>query len=116
MENLRLHYAHTLSAWNDRFQTNREHIARLYDDRFCRMWEFYLQSCEAGFRWGGLTVFQLQLAKDIDAVPITRDYMLREEERLRDADAGIQEAPARSVWSVQQSADDRGRIGSRSSH
>ena len=52
MENLRLHYAHTLSAWNDRFQANREHIARLYDDRFCRMWEFYLQSCEAGLSVG----------------------------------------------------------------
>ncbi len=116
MENLRLHYALTLSAWNERAQANRQRIARLYDERFCRMWEFYLQSCEAGFRWGGLSVFQLQLAKNVDALPITRDYMLNEEQRLRDADAGILEAPAHSVWKVPQPADGRGEIGNRSQH
>jgi cyclopropane-fatty-acyl-phospholipid synthase len=98
MENLRLHYAKTLAAWYGRFQENRDRVARLYDERFCRMWEFYLQSCEAGFRWGWLTVFQLQLAKDIAALPITRDYMLREEERLRAIDSGVLEAPAHPVW------------------
>jgi cyclopropane-fatty-acyl-phospholipid synthase len=85
-ENMRLHYAKTLNAWNRRFQANRERIRRLdpkrYDDRFCRMWEFYLQSCEAGFRHSGLTVFQLQLAKRVDALPLTRDYMFEEERRL----------------------------------
>ena len=87
LENLRLHYASTLAAWRKRFDANRDRIALLYDERFCRMWEFYLQSCEAGFRWSGLTVFQLQLTKSIDALPVTRDYMLREEDRLRMADA-----------------------------
>ncbi len=87
LENLRLHYARTLAAWRERFDANRDRIARLYDERFCRMWEFYLQSCEAGFRWSGLTVFQLQLTKSIDALPVTRDYMMGEEDRLRMADA-----------------------------
>ena len=85
-ENLRLHYAATLNEWNRRFQTNRERVHALnpqvYDERFFRMWEFYLQSCESGFRHSGLTVFQLQLAKRVDALPITRDYMLAEERRL----------------------------------
>ncbi len=86
MENLRLHYAETLAAWNRRFQANRAHVAELYDERFCRMWEFYLQACEAAFRWGGLTVFQLQLTRTIDAVPLTRDYIAMEEARLAAAE------------------------------
>jgi len=85
-ENLRLHYASTLNEWNRRFQANRERVRALdqdiYDERFFRMWEFYLQSCESAFRYSGLTVFQLQLAKRIDSLPITRDYMLAEERRL----------------------------------
>jgi cyclopropane-fatty-acyl-phospholipid synthase len=85
-ENLRIHYASTLNEWNRRFQANRERVRELdpvrHDERFCRMWEFYLQSCEAGFLYSGLTVFQLQLAKKIDSLPITRDYMLAEERRL----------------------------------
>jgi cyclopropane-fatty-acyl-phospholipid synthase len=85
-ENLRLHYALTLKEWNRRFQMNRERVRALdprrYDERFCRMWEFYLQSCEAGFRHSGLTVFQLQIAKRIETLPITRDYMLAAEQRL----------------------------------
>jgi cyclopropane-fatty-acyl-phospholipid synthase len=86
-ESLRLHYAATLHEWNRRFQANRERVRSLnpalYDERFFRMWEFYLQSCEAGFRHSGLTVFQLQLAKKVDTLPITRDYMLTEERRLQ---------------------------------
>jgi cyclopropane-fatty-acyl-phospholipid synthase len=70
---------------------NRQRVRDLdparYDERFCRMWEFYLQSCEAGFRYSGLTVFQLQLAKKIDTLPITRDYMLAEERRLLSEEA-----------------------------
>jgi cyclopropane-fatty-acyl-phospholipid synthase len=85
-ENLRMHYASTLNAWNRRFQTSRERVRALnpdiYDERFFRMWEYYLQACESGFRYSGLTVFQLQLAKRIDSLPITRDYMLAEERRL----------------------------------
>ena len=96
-ENLRLHYALTLKEWSRRFQLNRERVRELdqvrHDDRFCRMWEFYLQGCEAAFRHSGLTVFQLQLTKKIDALPITRDYMYREERRLMAGEAGV---PARS--------------------
>jgi cyclopropane-fatty-acyl-phospholipid synthase len=75
VENWRLHYAETLAAWNVRFQARRAEAAALYDERFCRMWEFYLQFCEVGFRKSGLCVLQMQFAKTIDAVPITRDYI-----------------------------------------
>ena len=80
VEVLRLHYAHTLRAWRDRFMAQRPRIAALYDERFCRMWEFYLAYCEAGFRHSGLVVFQIQIAKRIDAVPITRDYIAANEQ------------------------------------
>lgn len=75
IEVLRLHYAHTLRAWRDRFMAQRPRVAALYDERFCRMWEFYLAFCEASFRHSGLVVFQIQISKRIDAVPITRDYI-----------------------------------------
>lgn len=78
IEVLRLHYAETLRAWRERFKANRARVAELYDERFCRMWEFYLASCEAGFRHSGLVNFQIQLSKQIDAVPITRDYLEQE--------------------------------------
>ncbi|MCW5695364.1 MAG: class I SAM-dependent methyltransferase [Bauldia sp.] len=74
-EMLRLHYAETLKAWDERFQAKRAEIAARFDERFCRMWEFYLQSCEAGFRHRSLVVFQLQITKQIGTAPITRDYM-----------------------------------------
>ena len=76
IEILRLHYADTLRAWRQRFNANRERIRSLYDERFCRMWEFYLAGSEIAFREQGHIVFQMQLAKTIDAVPMTRDYML----------------------------------------
>ena len=76
VESLRLHYAETLKAWRERFLANRAEAAALYDERFCRMWEFYLAFCELGFRYGDLMVFQVQLAKRVDALPITRDYMM----------------------------------------
>ncbi len=75
VEILRLHYAETLKAWRQRFTANREKIRSLYDERFCRMWEFYLSASEATFRYGGHVVFQIQMAKSIDAVPMTRDYI-----------------------------------------
>lgn len=75
VEVLRFHYADTLRAWRERFALNRVRIAELYDERFCRMWEFYLAGAEAGFREGSLVVFQLQLAKHRASVPITRDYI-----------------------------------------
>jgi cyclopropane-fatty-acyl-phospholipid synthase len=78
----RLHYTRTLAAWNERFQARRAEAASIYDERFCRMWEFYLQLCEVGFRMSALCVFQMQFAKKIDALPITRDYIYN---RLEDS-------------------------------
>ncbi len=75
IEVLRLHYAETLRAWRHRFMARWDEAAALYDARFCRMWEFYLASCEAGFRHNRLVVFQIQLAHQLDAVPVTRDYI-----------------------------------------
>jgi cyclopropane-fatty-acyl-phospholipid synthase len=75
IEVLRLHYAKTLRHWRRRFAANRDTIASLYDERFCRMFEFYLSSVELAFRYGSLTVFQIQLAHRQTAVPLTRDYI-----------------------------------------
>ncbi|HEY3908439.1 MAG TPA: cyclopropane-fatty-acyl-phospholipid synthase family protein [Stellaceae bacterium] len=75
IEILRLHYARTLHAWRQRFEHNRQRIAALFDEHFCRMWEMYLVGSELAFRRGGLFVFQMQLAKSVDTVPLTRDYM-----------------------------------------
>lgn len=75
IEILRVHYAETLRHWHDRFQERRAQAAEIYDERFCRMWEFYLAACEMLFREGPLMVFQLQLAHRRDAVPLTRDYI-----------------------------------------
>ena len=75
MEILRLHYAETLRHWRQRFLTHWDQVKALYDERFCRMWEFYLAASEAGFRVQDLMVFQIQIAKRVDAVPMTRDYM-----------------------------------------
>lgn len=83
IEILRLHYAETLKAWRQRFMARAEEARRLYDDQFVRMWEFYLAASEMAFRHQGMMVFQIQLAKRVDAVPITRDYISREENRLR---------------------------------
>ncbi len=71
----RLHYAHTLQHWFQRFQHNRADIAALMQEEFCRMWEFYLAVCEAAFRYSDLVVYQLQLCKQHGPVPITRDYL-----------------------------------------
>jgi cyclopropane-fatty-acyl-phospholipid synthase len=76
IEILRLHYALTLAQWRRRFVANWERAKALYDERFCRMWDFYLAGAEMGFRNQGLMVFQLQLTKRIDTLPRTRDYMM----------------------------------------
>lgn len=94
IEILRLHYAETLRAWRERFLARRGEAARLYDERFCRMWEFYLAACECAFRHCGLMVFQIQLAKSQDAVPLTRNYISTRERALaarekRGADAEV---------------------------
>lgn len=86
IEILRLHYAETLKLWRERFMANRERAVEIYDERFARMWEFYLAGSEASFRWDDLMVFQIQLARSRDAVPLTRDYIGETEKRLAAAD------------------------------
>ena len=76
IEVLRLHYAETLKIWRARFMARRDEVVDMYDETFCRMWEFYLAVCEAAFRHTGLVVFQIQLAHRIDTVPLTRDYLI----------------------------------------
>jgi cyclopropane-fatty-acyl-phospholipid synthase len=82
VEILRLHYAETLRLWRERFAANRDHAKEMYGERFCRMWEFYLAGSEASFRWQDLIVFQLQLTRRNDTLPITRDYMAEAEKAL----------------------------------
>jgi cyclopropane-fatty-acyl-phospholipid synthase len=88
IEILRLHYAETLKAWRARFLAHREQVERLYDMRFTRMWEFYLAASEMAFREQAMMVFQLQLTKKQSIVPMTRDYITREEARLRALEHG----------------------------
>jgi len=83
VEVLRLHYAETLKEWRARFRRNWAKAAALYDERFCRMWEFYLAGCEMAFRHDHMAVFQFQLAKRLDTLPLTRDYMLDSERAER---------------------------------
>ena len=78
LEVWRLHYAETLAEWLRRFQSVRAEVAERFDERFCRMWEFYLASCEGTFRHWDQVVFHVQMAKRHDAVPITRDYLYRD--------------------------------------
>jgi cyclopropane-fatty-acyl-phospholipid synthase len=94
IEILRLHYAETLRAWRERFLAHREEAERIYDQRFVRMWEFYLAASEVAFREQAMMVMQIQLTKRQDVVPITRDYIAREEARLRALERG-QQAPLR---------------------
>lgn len=75
VEVLRLHYADTLASWLVRFRKHGSKVLERYGERFYRMWEFYLATCEASFRWRDLVVYQVQLAHRLDAVPITRDYL-----------------------------------------
>ncbi|MBX9816114.1 MAG: cyclopropane-fatty-acyl-phospholipid synthase [Proteobacteria bacterium SG_bin5] len=83
IEVLRLHYAHTLQAWYDRTTEAREAIIALYDERFFRMWQFYLAGALCAFRFGALVNYQLQFARDRHVLPITRDYMAAGEQALR---------------------------------
>ena len=82
-EILRLHYAETLKAWRERFAARREEAVRLYDERFARMWEFYLACSEMSFRKQNMMNFQIQLTRRQGVVPMTRDYIGNEEARLR---------------------------------
>jgi cyclopropane-fatty-acyl-phospholipid synthase len=84
VEILRLHYAETLKAWRERFRAHWDEAADIYDERFCRMWDFYLAGSEASFRNGEMMVFQLQLVRDRNVLPLTRDYMFETEARFRE--------------------------------
>jgi cyclopropane-fatty-acyl-phospholipid synthase len=88
IEILRLHYAETLKLWRERFLAHRDDLKKIYDERFTRMWEFYLAASEMSFREQNMMVFQLQLTKRQGVVPVTRDYIVREEARLRAAESG----------------------------
>ncbi len=87
VEILRLHYADTLKHWRERFLANRDKVKAIYDERFCRMWEFYLSGSEASFRWQDLVVFQIQLTHKNDVLPMTRDYISKCEKALEVRDA-----------------------------
>lgn len=87
VEVLQLHYAETLKAWRERFLAHRDEVVRLYDQRFVRMWEFYLACSEMAFRMGEMVVFQIQMTKRKGLIPTRRDYIAREEARLRTAEA-----------------------------
>ena len=86
-EFLRLHYAMTLRHWHTRFEKNRARIAQMYDERFCRMWEFYLISAEMMFRTGAQEVFHMQLSRKRDASPIRRDYIFDALHQLKGREA-----------------------------
>jgi len=89
VEVLALHYADTLNAWRRRFLENRAAVLELYDERFLRMWEFYLAAAEAGFRGYGMMVFQVQMAHDPARIPITRDYIHERMEALAEREKAI---------------------------
>ena len=87
IEILRLHYAKTIREGYVRFANNRARAREIYDERFCRMWEFYLAASECAFRFAGMNNFQIQFTKSQHALPLTRNYMIEEEERLRKIDS-----------------------------
>lgn len=93
IEVLRLHYAETLKAWRANFQARRAEAAALFDERFCRMWEYYLAMSEAAFRYEKVVVFQLQIARRQEAAPLTRDYIGVAEAELRRREAELAAAP-----------------------
>jgi len=75
IEVLKLHYSHTLRHWKENCMKNRDKIIEMFDERFFRMWEFYLAGCEIAFKWGDQVVYQFQLTKSYTSTPITRDYI-----------------------------------------
>jgi len=82
VETWRVHYALTLREWRKRFNSNRDQVLEMYDERFCRMWEFYLAACEGAFRYGTAMVFQVQLGRERDAAPLHRDYIAEAEQAI----------------------------------
>lgn len=89
VEILRLHYAKTLRLWRERFLAHREEVAGLYDERFCRLWEFYLAASEVAFRVGSMMNIQIQFTRHQGALPLTRRYMTETEEKLRAVDGRV---------------------------
>ena len=75
IEVLKLHYSHTLRHWKNNCIKNKAQIIEMFDEKFFRMWEFYLASCESAFKWGDQVVYQLQLTKNYTSTPVTRDYI-----------------------------------------
>ena len=75
VEVLKLHYSHTLRHWKENCIKNKEQIVQMFDEKFCRMWEFYLAGCEIAFKWGDQVVYQFQLTKNYTSTPSTRDYI-----------------------------------------
>lgn len=96
VECLRMHYAETLLNWRRRFMARRAEALTLYDERFCRMWEYYLSCCEAAFRYQNVAVFQIQCARRADTVPLTRAYIAERYEDLRMRETEVQAAVAAS--------------------
>ncbi len=87
IEILRLHYAKTIAHWRKRFAARRDEALTIYDDRFCRMWEFYLAASEGAIRYQNMMVFQMQLTRKLATLPLTRNYMREREDELRRARA-----------------------------
>jgi cyclopropane-fatty-acyl-phospholipid synthase len=88
IEILRMHYARTLKEWGRRFTSNHKRAAEIYDERFCRMWDFYLAGSEGSFLYAEMNNFQIQFSKNQHALPYTRNYIEAEEERLRELENG----------------------------
>ena len=95
IEILRLHYAETLRHWRERFRAHWDEAGRIKGERFCRMWEFYLAGSECAFRYQNLVVFQIQLARCVESLPLVRDYIGQGERTLAVAerDGSRREAP-----------------------
>ena len=89
LEFLRTHYAKTLNHWDRRFQQNREKVVEMFDERFARMWEFYLISAEEMFRTGAQLVFHMQLSRRRDAVPLQRDYIIEKQAEYEKLEARL---------------------------
>jgi cyclopropane-fatty-acyl-phospholipid synthase len=77
IEVLKLHYSYTLKHWKENCMKNKEEIIKIFDEKFFRMWEFYLASCESAFKWGDQVVYQLQLTKNYTSTPNTRNYIYK---------------------------------------
>lgn len=100
IEILPMHYAHTLRHWRDRFVARKEEAIALYDERFFRMWEFYLAGSEMAFTHENFFIFQIQLKKQRDAVPCNRDYIPVNEHSLNSIEMerkGLHEQPVRPM-------------------